>query len=389
MNAESCHEMPKVLNDYFTQCFNSAVPRLDESVFEYYRLDPLCCPDDLLCSEEEVIDLLLSLNTSKANGPDGISATMLKSTAHSIAPGLTKLFNKSISSGRMPLTWKTSSVVPIPKGDDKSSVKNYRPISLLSIISKLLERHMYWQIATHLEVYYPISLQQWGFQPKKSTTAALLDVYNTWAMEVDKGKEICAIFFDLKKAFDSVPHRSLIEKLKSIGLNPYILRWVIFYLSNRSQYVVLNGERSPTSDVISGVPQGSVLGPLLFLVYINDAVQEPLTIGSVVNLYADDTLLYRAISSPLDYVNLQSDINTFACWVNKNDLTLNAGKCKYMVISKRRSQAVPFQSMMLYSQPMDRVSSYKYLGVTICDELSWSLHIDKVTSKARQLIGML
>ena len=200
------------------------VPRLDESVFEYYRLDPLCYPDDLLCSEEEVIDLLLSLNTSKANGPDGISATMLKSTAHSIAPGLTKLFNKSISSGRMPLTWKTSSVVPIPKGDDKSSVKNYRQISLLSIISKLLERHMYWQIATHLEVYYPISLQQWGFQRKKSTTAALLDVYNTWAMEVDKGKEICAIFFDLKKAFDSVPHKSLIEKLTSIGLNPYILR---------------------------------------------------------------------------------------------------------------------------------------------------------------------
>ena len=112
-------------------------------------------------------------------------------------------------------------------------------------------------------------------------------------------------------------------------------------------------------------------------------------IGSVVNLYADDTLLYRAISSPLDYVNLQSDINTFAYWVNKNDLTLNAGKCKYMVISKRRSQAVPFQSMMLYSQPMDRIFSYKYLGVTICDELSWSLHIDKVTSKARQLIGML
>ena len=103
----------------------------------------------------------------KANGPDGISATMLKSTAHSIAPGLTKLFNKSISSGKLPSTWKTSSIVPIPKSNEKSSVTNYRPISLLSIISKLLERHIYWQIATHLEIYSPISLHQWGFQPKK------------------------------------------------------------------------------------------------------------------------------------------------------------------------------------------------------------------------------
>ena len=157
-----------ILNDYFVQCFNTAIPQLDDSSFEQFQLDPLCCPDDFLCSEEEVTDLLLNLDISKANGPDGISAIMLKSTAYSIAPGLTKFFNKCISTGRLPSAWKLSSVVPIPKGDDGSSVTNYRSISLLSIVSKLLERHMYWLIVSHLEVSSPISLHQWGFQPKKS-----------------------------------------------------------------------------------------------------------------------------------------------------------------------------------------------------------------------------
>ena len=314
---------------------------------------------------------------------------MLKSTAHSIAPALTKLFNKSVSSGRFPSTWKLSAVVPIPKGGEGSCVTNYRPMSLLSIVSKLLERHMHKLISMHLEIYSPISLYQWGFQPKKSTTAALLEVYNTWAMAVDKGKEVCAVFFDLKKAFGSVPHRSLVAKLESIGLNKYILRWIIFYLSNRLQYVVLNGEKSPTHMVKSGVPQGSVLGPLLFLIYINDSTQEPISIESVMNLYADDTLLYRVISSPNDYVKLQNDINTYTEWVDKNKLTLNANKCKYMVISKLKSRALSPQAVTLFNQPMLRVSAYKYLGVIISDDLSWALHIEEISSKARKLVGML
>ena len=164
---------------------------------------------------------------------------MLKSTAKVLHIGLTKLFNKPVSSGRFTRAWK---LVPIPKGNDGSSVTNYRPISLLSIdnVSKLLE------IETHVlaDCITPgssllsnqsIIIYQWGLQPKKSTTAVVLDIYSTWAMAVDKGKEECAIFFDLKKAFNSVPHRNLIDKLESTGLNQYILRWIVFYLSDRSQ----------------------------------------------------------------------------------------------------------------------------------------------------------
>ena len=202
-------EKATLLNEFFSQCFNSAQPPLCSSDFESLdQPSPDECPEQDLCSEEEVLEMLLSLDTSKSNGPDGISATMLKATATSIAPGITKLFNKSISSGVFPTAWKTSSVVPIPKGKDRVSVSNYRPISLLPILSKVLERHIHRLVSAHLEFCYPIALQQWGFQPKKSTVSALLDVSYNWSKALDQGREVCAVFFDLKKAFDSVPHNS-------------------------------------------------------------------------------------------------------------------------------------------------------------------------------------
>ena len=218
---------------------------------------------------------------------------------------------------------------------------------------------------------------------------ALLDATYDWLQAIDNGKEVCAIFFDLRKAFNSVPHRSLLEKLKSTGLNEHLLKWIYSYLHGREQYVVLNGERSCTKPVLSGVPQGSVLGPLLFLIYINDATSESLDSNSKIILYADDILLHRVITSPSDYVALQNDVNTLFNWVEVNNLTLNAAKCKFMIISRLRKYSVPVPPITLHGQPLERVHCYKYLGVNISDDLSWTAHINEISSKARKLIGLL
>ena len=265
---------------------------------------------------------------------------MFKATAYAIFPSVTALFNKSIRSGIVPTKWKEANVTPIPKGLNTSSVSNYRPISLLSVLSKLLERHMHSLIHRYLMTYHPLAIQQWGFQPHKSTVSALLDATHKWSNFLDKGLEVVVVFFDLKKAFDSVPHRALIDKMKSIGLHPYLVRWTANYLTGRSQQVVLNGSSSSLLPVISGVPQGSVLGPLLFLIYIDGCANTPLNSDSDVTLYADDLSLFRPIRSPEDYDRLQEDINNLATWVTASLLTFNAMKCKYLLLSRRRSHAV-------------------------------------------------
>ena len=187
-----------------------------------------------------------------------------KFTADSIAPSITELFNLSIRSGKVPVEWKKSMIVPIPKSANKTNdPSNYCPISLTCILCKLLERHICMLMQEHLQETMVLSATQWGFQSDRSTVTALLSVTQDWYTTLEKGKEICAVFFDFQKAFDSVPLQNLITKLESLEFSPLILRWLSDYLTNRSQYVVVNGADSQIIVVLSGVPQGSVLGPLL------------------------------------------------------------------------------------------------------------------------------
>ena len=333
-------------------------------------------------AEDAIFDQLAALDTSKAAGYDGISGKMLKSTAGSITPTLTALFNLSLSSGKIPQEWKIGRIAPVPKGPDRTLLSGYRPISILPVISKVIERHVKMIIETHLQRNAPISERQWGFMSSRSTMSALIKVVDDCSKALDQGHEVCAVFFDVRKAFDTVPHLPLLQTLDKLGLDKYLLRWIRNYLLHRTQYVAIEGCESQSLPVISGVPQGSVLGPLLFICYIND-VTTVVSSGSEINLFADDIVLYRIITSPSDYVQLQQDIDSLSTCVAVKHLQFNATKCRQMLITRKRSHSLVDGTALI------RVYEYKYLGVVITSDLSWRPHITNMCNKARKLIGLL
>ena len=297
---------------------------------------------------------------------------MLKETASIIAPSLSKLFNHSFSQGCSPACWKLANVIPVPKpGSLNSSPSGYRPISLLSIISKVLEIHVYLFVYDYLSEHYPIAR---GFQPGKSCTTTLLTTTCDWYKAMENGKDVATVFFDFQKAFDSVPHEPLISKLHHTGLHHHIVKWVQCYLSCRSQRVVVNGSESDVVKVISGVPQGSVLNPLLFLIYVNDLCNITLSHGSKVTMYADNLVLYKVIDTESALFCLQEDINNIVQWARSNLMTLNYSKCKIMHLSRNHHSLPP---LFLESEKIEQVLTcrYKYLSLVLTTSLKWDDHI--------------
>ena len=382
--AESDSEKAQMLNTFFASCWNTSEEPIKEEAYQCYDSPT---HDDFRVTPEEVFSLINKLDTNKASGPDCISAHMLKATASSIALPLTTLFNLSLSTGKFPDMWKLAGVVPIPKSKDKNDPCNYRPISLLSIVSKLLEKIVYTILWEHLLEYYPLSLSQWGFQKGKSATNALLSTTSDWHLFLDKRIDVLCVFFDFKKAFDTVPHGKLMEKVSRIGFAPKILSWLCSYLSGRKQYVMVNGEQSQATLVRSGVPQGSVLGPLLFLIYINDITELHFSEQSRLSLYADDILLYKPIISECSFSEIQQDIDHLFVWSQENMLFFNVAKCKCLFLTNKPN--ISFPRIQLDNQPIEFVQSYKYLGVTITSNLSWSQHIQVICKKARSVLGII
>ena len=374
-----------LLGETFCNNFNSSSPSLshDDLILMPRSPDTPRIYSDLLCTESEIFDLLASLDISKATGPDGISARMLKYTAETITPIITSLFNQSILTGTVPDLWKLSLVVPIHKQGDKSNPGNYRPISLLPIISKVLEQH----IAEKLRSILSISDQQWGFLPGRSTTGAILSAIQDWQGHLDKGADVQAVFFDLQKAFDSVPHGQLINKLISLNVPTPLISWITSYLYNRKQQVAVSGANSNPVTVTSGVPQGSVLGPFLFLIYVDGLTNIPLSGGSLV-LFADDLLLHKVIHTTYDFQALQEDVNSLTKWIGDHNLSLNVRKCKSLLVSRKHT-FLSGQSVQIGDESLEKVQSYKYLGVVINSNLTWSDHISRLCSKAKQQLGLL
>lgn len=331
-----------------------------------------------------VSKLLHKLKPGKASGSDDIQSRFLKETADELAPALTIIFQASINQMCIPDDWRHANVVPIYKKGDRSLASNYRPVSLTSICSKVLEHIVHSHIISHLEFHDILSDYQHGFRKRRSCESQLIMTINDLAKGLDGGKQIDAILLDFSKAFDKVSHKKLIAKLDFYGVRGNILMWIADFLRNRSQTVVLHGIKSDPVNVSSGVPQGTVLGPLLFLVYINDL---PDGLSATPRLFADDCLLYRIIESTNDAQSLQHDLDILQEWERKWSMEFNSDKCEVLRITKKRSGIVyPYR---IHGNPLRVVSSAKYLGVRIHGKLLWQPHIDQICKKANSTRAFL
>ena len=309
---------------------------------------------------------------------------MLKSVVHSIAPSVTRLLNQSIQSGCFPVLWKVSNIVPIPKTGDKSNPSNYRPISLLSILSKILEKHVARLLTSQIKDKSLISDSQWGFLSGRSTTSALLCVIDTWQRHLDSGTEMCSVFLDLQKAFDTVPHRNLLLVLKQMEFHPTLLKWICSYLTSR---VTSCGK---WCNIIWGSccfwSSSRISSRTIALPHLpTDLSFSPET---NITLYADDILLYKPIRNSDDFTLLQTDLDNLSDWAARSCLSFNPTKCKFMVVTRKRNPAIP-PVVTLGCHTIARVYQYTYLGVTLSADLSWDKHIHVLCTKAKKMLGLL
>lgn len=328
--------------------------------------------------------LIHNLKLSSCCGVDEINPKFLKNTELFSSIFLSLVFSQSIQCSTLPLDWKVGKVVPLHKSGNTQSPLNYRPISLTSVPCKLLEHIIYSNIVSFLESNSFFTPFQHGFRKHYSCETQLLYFTNDIASALDRGSLVHCIFLDFQKAFDTVPHQLLLLKISTLNIDPNILKWIECFLTYRTQFVTTNDYDSPLSKVTSGVPQGSVLGPLLFLIYINDL---PDHINSSIRLFADDCVLYREITQESDISLLQTDLQTISTWCNKWLMTLNSNKSKCMTITRRSTS--PSCSYSINAVPLQHVTSYKYLVVHITNNLSWQTHINYICSNANRTLGYL
>lgn len=333
-----------------------------------------------------VFSMLLNLKTKKSPGPDKIPNAFLRRFAEPLAHFLTVIFRTSFLSGVLPNDWLLARVVPVFKKGDHLSLSNYRPISLTCTLCKLLEHIISNMVTDFLDKNNFITEFQHGFRKGYSTVTQLVTTVHEFASTLDKSGQIDAVFIDFSKAFDRVPHGKLLFKLESIGLDSAIVKWIGSYLHGRRQYVEVGSGCSEMLDVTSGVPQGSVLGPLLFLIYVNDIVSvvDP---GVNIRLFADDCVLFKDVLCTNDQLALNSSLNSIQDWCYQWKMKLNLEKTVFFRITNKKKY-LSFQ-YKIKDYNVSEVDHYKYLGLTIDRHLGWSKHIDNITSAAFRKLGLI
>ena len=374
------------LNSFFTSVFTkenvSTVSQARKSLDTCKSNQSI---DNITFDETEVYTTLCKLDPQKASGPDGVPGRLLREGALELHEPLCKIFNLSLQRGQLPMDWKRANISPIFKKGSKHDPSNYRPVSLTSIAVKVMERCVHKKAIGFLNDHYKLNSNQHGFRQNHSCQTQLIETIHQWAKELDARRSVHAVFLDFAKAFDSVPHQRLLIKLDHIGLRGPLLKWISNFLSGREQRVVIDGHYSTWRPATSGVPQGSILGPLLFLVYINDIGDN---LKCETRLFADDCILWQATSGKDDNDALQNDLNRLLQWSRLWQLPFNIAKCKALRFSTKKT-ASHSHNYRLNNTNLQWVDTFSYLGVKLHSTLKWEGHVKKAVGKATNILNLL
>ena len=339
---------------------------------------------------KQVRKQLQKLDVNKASGPDGIPALVLRNAAAELASPLARLFQLCFNKEYMPAQWKVANVIPCFKKGDKHSLSNYRPISLLSVLSKVMEKLINKSMWKHLENHKLISDRQFGFRAGHSTSDALTYIAQRLSNTINDREEARVVCLDISKAFDRVWHPGLLVKLRALGFAGKLLHWLADYLRNRSMKIILNGKSSSTKFINAGVPQGSILGPLLFIIFIDDIT---LDISSTSILYADDVTLMSFIKSKEERIPAAASLNQDLCniekWATSWNVLFGAAKCKTVTLSNRQDAKDGHPCLQFFGTTLTETESVELLGLTLSKDLSWKHDVTSMAKSAAQRTGLL
>jgi len=384
----NCIEKAKLFNEFFTnQCklINNSSTLPQFTYLTDKRIDQISILD------KDILSLIRNINPNKASGSDGISGKMLLLCDASVVLPLRIIFKNIIKTSKYPDMWKLANVTPIFKKNDKQLLKNYRPISLLPICGKILEKIIFNSLYNYLNTNNLITANQSGFRPGDSTTNQLLFLVTEIqkAFESSKVLEVRAVFLDISKAFDKVWHDGLIFKLRQNGICGNLLQLFQSYLHERKQRVTLNGSYSDFSLIESGVPQGSVLGPLLFLIYFNDLEKN---IKSNVKFFADDTMLFSIVENPhISAADLNHDLDLITQWAYQWKMEFNPDPNKQAkeVLFSQKVKKIKHPPLIFNGVPVAEAEDQKHLGLTLDPKLTFCKHLHEKITKAKKIIGII
>ena len=384
-------KMAEAYNNFFVNIGNKIDEKIPQGsqTFSTYLKDSVQNSIFLtFVDDAEVTAMLKALNSSKSCGPSSVPTNILKNNANILCSPLKMIINNSFAEGKFPDLLKIASVCPIFKKGDRNKCENYRPISLLSNLSKIFERAMHTRLYSFLDTNSSLYDLQFGFRHKFSTNHALLSITEKIRDNLDNKTFSCGVFVDLEKAFDTVNHHILLKKLEHYGIRGPALGWFSSYLSSRKQLVVHDGVSSPLSDITCGVPQGSILGPLLFLIYIND--MHTSVKFSTVYHFADDTnLLYHHKNPKTLRKHMNADLKLLFDWLCANRLSLNISKTEFIIFKPPRAKLTNRITLTLNRTQIFESTKIRYLGVILDNKLTWKYHIFELGKKLNRAVGML